>query len=279
VTTMKDKWQLKCMNTSCTAGVGGAPFRTPALIQKNAIAYLGLHRDSAHGDNVKVEAQDHQPSLSDVPQPTVPGPGKDAQPALQGPQLSKITCKITQTATTPAAVARLVLNPIGYNVNFPHLHLTTQVHASHYKDAEETAERTDCPTHTSLDDQKILQPATQPTEAPEVTNTKKNRSLEGTKETKQAAPDDKEAGTDHTEELASAPAKMKVGRNDEEEYAPKEAANKPPDGNKASEDVNKGRADYRPDAGANDKPTERNDERVDAKPPNDDKTSEDNNEG
>jgi hypothetical protein len=119
------------------------------------------------------------------------------------------------------------------------------VHASLCEDVEETAERTDCPTHTSLDAKKILQPATQPTEAPEVPNTKKNRSLEGNTETKQAAPDDKEAGTDHTEELASVheegpttlmgPAKMKIGRNDEEEYAPKEAANKPPDGNKASE--------------------------------------------
>jgi hypothetical protein len=38
VTAMKDKWQLKCTHTSCTAGVGGAPFRTPALIPKDAIA-------------------------------------------------------------------------------------------------------------------------------------------------------------------------------------------------------------------------------------------------
>jgi hypothetical protein len=173
-----------------------------------------------------------------------------------------------------------------------------------------------------------LQPASQPTEAPEVPNTKKNRSLEGANENRKAAPDDKKAGTDHTEinfgdvltpddkdqqnphrglttadnthlqagkhetyHVARCDAmhvdvdtkfeitfkkKIKVGRNDEEEYAPKEAANKPPDGNKTSEDINEGRAGYRPDAGANDKPT---DERVDVKPPNDDKTSEDNNEG
>jgi hypothetical protein len=37
-TTMEDKWQLKCTHTSCTAGVGGASFRTPALIPKDAIA-------------------------------------------------------------------------------------------------------------------------------------------------------------------------------------------------------------------------------------------------
>ena len=78
VTTMKDTWQLECTHTSCTAGVGGAPFRTPALIPKDAIAYLGLHRDSAHDDNVNTEAQEHQISLSDVHHPPVPGPEKDA---------------------------------------------------------------------------------------------------------------------------------------------------------------------------------------------------------
>jgi hypothetical protein len=179
VTTMKDKWQLECTHTSCTAGVGGAPFRTPALIPKDAIAYLGLHRDSAHGDNVKDEAQEHQTSLSDVPQPTAPGPGKDVQPAPQDQQLSRITCTITQTATIPAAVVRLVLSPIGYNVNVPPLHFTTQVQASPYKDAEENAKRTGCPNHTSLEAGQLLQPATQPRveqwprEAPEVSDTKK----------------------------------------------------------------------------------------------------------
>ena len=118
------------------AGGGGAPFRTPHLVPVDALAYLGLHRDSAHGDNAKDETQELQTSLSDVPQPTAPGPGKDVQPASQDQQLSRITCTVTQPATIPAAVVRLVLSPIGYNVNFPPLHFTTQVQASPYKDAE-----------------------------------------------------------------------------------------------------------------------------------------------
>jgi hypothetical protein len=58
--TMDDTWQLKCTYTSCTAGVGGAPFKTPALIPEDALAYLGLHRESAHGDSAKDAAQKHQ---------------------------------------------------------------------------------------------------------------------------------------------------------------------------------------------------------------------------
>ena len=156
------------------AGGGGAPFRTPHLVPVDALAYLGLYRDSAHGDNAKDETQEHQTSLSDVPQPTAPGPGKDVQHAPQDQQLSGITCKITQHATIPAAVVRLVLSPIGYNINVTPLHLTTQVQANPYKDAEENAKRTDCPNHTSLEAEQILQPATQPpveqwpTEAPEL---------------------------------------------------------------------------------------------------------------
>ena len=132
------------------------------------------HGDSALGDNAKDEPKEHQTSLSDVPQLRAPGPRKDVQPAPQDQQLSRITCTVTQTATRPAAVVRLVLSPIGYNVNVPPLHLTTQVQASPYKDAEGNAKRTDCPNHTSLEAEQVLQPATQPpveqwpTEAPEL---------------------------------------------------------------------------------------------------------------
>jgi hypothetical protein len=146
VTTMKTTWQLECTHTSCTAGVGGAPFKTPALIPKDAIAYLGLHRDSAHDDNVNNTAQEDQMNLSDVDQPPALGPVKDTQHALQGLQLGQTTCDVTQNATTPMVV-------IG-----PH------------EDAEQTTKRTDCPTHTNLDAQKILQPATKPTGVPEVPN-------------------------------------------------------------------------------------------------------------
>jgi hypothetical protein len=77
---------------------------------------------------------------------------------------------------------------------------------------------TGCPNHTSLEAEQLLQPATQPpveqwpTEAPEVSNTRENRSLEGHDETKQATSDDKDKGTNLTKE------KIKVGRDDEEEY-------------------------------------------------------------
>jgi hypothetical protein len=176
------------------------------------------HGDPALGDNAKDEPQGHQTSLSDVPQPTAPRPRKDVQPTPQDQQLSRITCTVTQTATRPAAVVRLVLSPIGNNINVPPLHFTTQVQASPYKDAEENAKRTDCPNHACLEAEQLLQPAAQPTveqwptEAPEVSNTTENRSLEGHDETRQATSNNKNKGTNHIKE------KMKVGRNYEEEY-------------------------------------------------------------
>jgi hypothetical protein len=99
------------------------------------------------------------------------------------------------------------------------------------------------PTVQIIQAQKLSKFCNQPpvaqlsTGAPEVSNTKKNRSLEGNNETKQAAAtDDKDASTDHTEDLESDPeedpttsvttAKMKIKRNDEEECVPtKEATN------------------------------------------------------
>ena len=88
---MDDTWQLKCTYINCTAGVGGAPFKTPALIPEDALAYLGLHRESAHGDNANDATQEHQASVNDVPQLAAPGPGKDVQPAQQDQQSSRIT--------------------------------------------------------------------------------------------------------------------------------------------------------------------------------------------
>jgi hypothetical protein len=60
-----------------------------------------------------------------------PGPGEDDQPVPQDQQPCNITCKVTQPATRPAAVVSLVLNPVGYHVNVPHSHLTTQVQPNH----------------------------------------------------------------------------------------------------------------------------------------------------
>ena len=59
--------------------------------------------------------QDQQTNLYDVPQLAAPAPGDDDQPAHYDQQPSTITYNTTQPATIPAAVARLVLNPVGYN--------------------------------------------------------------------------------------------------------------------------------------------------------------------
>jgi hypothetical protein len=47
---IKDAWQLECTYTGCRALVGRAPFKNPALTPDDALAYLGLHRESAHGN-------------------------------------------------------------------------------------------------------------------------------------------------------------------------------------------------------------------------------------
>ena len=46
---VKDDWKLKCTYTGCSAGAEGAPFKTPALAPADALARLGLHRESTHG--------------------------------------------------------------------------------------------------------------------------------------------------------------------------------------------------------------------------------------
>jgi hypothetical protein len=98
--------------------------------------------------------------------------------------------------------------------------LTTQAQTCHHTVDEEDANMTSCPHKMSLEAEHSPQITTQPPEAPEVSNTEENRSLEEKNETTQNTSDDKE--------------KMNVGRNDEEEFAPND--NKPPgDDDKAAE--------------------------------------------
>jgi hypothetical protein len=44
-------WRLECTYDGCTAGEGGAKFKTPALAPAQALAKLGLHREDAHGQH------------------------------------------------------------------------------------------------------------------------------------------------------------------------------------------------------------------------------------
>ena len=77
-----------------------------------------------------------------------------------------------------------------------------------------------------LEAEQFPQPTAQPpveqwpTETPEVSKTKENRSLEGQDETYQAPSDDK------TERINISKEKMDVGRNNEEEFGPNEDINK-----------------------------------------------------
>jgi hypothetical protein len=68
--------------------------------------------------------RDQHPSRDEEPHHTAPAPGEgDQQPSI-------ITCKVTRTAATQAAVVRLVLNPVGYNSIVPPSHVTSQVQPS-----------------------------------------------------------------------------------------------------------------------------------------------------
>jgi hypothetical protein len=63
--------------------------------------------------------------------------------------------QVTQTATTPAAVVRLVLNPVGYDINVTHSHLATQVQSSHSPRPEpEDHHQEDEMAKTHLEDRK-----------------------------------------------------------------------------------------------------------------------------
>ena len=236
VTTMRDIWQLECTNTSCTAGVGGAPFKTPALSSQDAIEYLGLHREAAHVNN---EMQELQMGWNDMHQPTALGLVKPTQLTQQEQQLDQIKCVVTQNATTT------LTEVIGPN-----------------EDAEISAERTNCPMHPNLAAQKILQVAAKPIGVPKIPQPMKNRSKKGAIEKKQDTPVDNETGIGHIVKT--------VGRNDEEEYAPKEANNEVPNGTKISNNSIEARDNYKHNAGPNDELAEN----VDAETKN---TFEDNN--
>ena len=86
---------------------------------------------AALGPGTPTVLQDHQTSNDEELHHAAPGPGEDDQHVPQDQQPSNITCNVTQPATRPAAVVRLVLNPVGCHVNVPHSHLTTQVQPSH----------------------------------------------------------------------------------------------------------------------------------------------------
>jgi hypothetical protein len=135
---------------------------------RDAIMGNTTHEDSAPDDNAKHEPQDHNTSLSDVPQ------------------------------------------------------ATTQTQASPHKDEEKDAKMTSHLTNISLEAEQFSQLTTQtpeekwPTEAPEVFNTKKNRSLEGQHEKNYTTSGDRDKGVNLPKE------KMDVGRNDEEDHVPNE---------------------------------------------------------
>jgi hypothetical protein len=84
--------------------------------------------------------------------------------------------------------------------------LTTQVQTSHHTVEEEDAKMTSRPHNMDLETEQITQPTTQPpveqwpTEAPEISKTKVNRSLEGQDETNQNTPDDTNKGINLTKE-------------------------------------------------------------------------------
>jgi hypothetical protein len=107
----------------------GAADDQPALRDQHLSQDEELHQ-AALGPGTPTVLQEHQTSQDEELHHAAPGPGEDDQPVLQDQQPSNITCNITQPATIPAAVARLVLNPIGYNFNVPTSHLTTQVQPS-----------------------------------------------------------------------------------------------------------------------------------------------------
>ena len=61
---------LECTYSGCTAGEGGAKFRTPALEQTQAIERLGFHREYAHGRQVPAWTSPTS-SLDEFPRPVL----------------------------------------------------------------------------------------------------------------------------------------------------------------------------------------------------------------
>jgi hypothetical protein len=115
----------------------------------------GLRDQAALGSGSPTVLQDHQPSQDEELHHAEPRPGGDDQPVPEDQQPGNITCKVTQPATTPAAVVRLVINPVGYHINVPHSHLATQVQPSQSPRPEpEDHHQEDEMAKTHLEDRK-----------------------------------------------------------------------------------------------------------------------------
>ena len=79
---------MECTYNGCSAGEGGAPFKTPALAPADALAHLGLHREAAHGkhgDDAGVDAErvHHPNQLSQKAKHVLTQPAKKQSQAKQ----------------------------------------------------------------------------------------------------------------------------------------------------------------------------------------------------
>jgi hypothetical protein len=106
---VKDNWKLECTYTGCSAGEEGAPFKTPALAPADALARLGLHRESVHGkhrDDAGVDAErihrPNQPSpeVEHVLQPAEQ-PSDKQQPAKHSAAATKINYDLAPRTKPP----------------------------------------------------------------------------------------------------------------------------------------------------------------------------------
>ena len=65
---------LECTYNGCTAGEGGAKFRTPALAPAQAVEYLRFHREDAHGQRgAAAGGGAEKVQLSKIPRPEISG--------------------------------------------------------------------------------------------------------------------------------------------------------------------------------------------------------------
>jgi hypothetical protein len=63
---------LECTYDGCTAGEGGAKFKTPALAPVQAVEYLRFHREVAHGQReAAARGGDKKVHLSKIPRPEI----------------------------------------------------------------------------------------------------------------------------------------------------------------------------------------------------------------
>jgi hypothetical protein len=125
-------WRLECTYDGCTAGEGGAKFKTPALSPAQALAYLGLHREAAHGQHgaaAGVGAESFH--LSKIPTP-------EAQQVL-APKAKQVLAPEAQQVLTPAA--KQVLAPAAKQVLAPEAKQVPSQEAKHA--SEKTTAGTD----------------------------------------------------------------------------------------------------------------------------------------